>query len=293
MEKTLAHAGFTPELRHRLAIHASERGYLLENLKNHVASDPRIAAAWLYGSIARGDNDELSDIDVRIVVRGAHLNDVLAERYDFVAAIGKPVLVQEAPQNRPPGGAYNMVWYAGTHGPHAVDWTWSSSESTLIPTEAALIDNRANLEHSGEPMEFAYQPIPERDRAEEVRQTLHGFWAMLLIVAKYAARNPFEERMALLQWTVPQLREAERFAGRLPGLDFGELPSHSQPSEKMLVLRSLATEASMLSADLAHRGVVAPEIFVPHAHRFLDLVEAIMNASKRAPGEAPIGDSHA
>ena len=243
--------------------------------------DPRIAAAWVFGSLARGDEDELSDYDVMVVVHESDLHSFLAERYDFVSGLGDPVMVLEAPQNRPPGGAYNMVWYAGAHGPHAVDWSWSSSATTQIPTGVRLLHNRAGLQESGEPMEFAYQPVPERDRREEMRQALHGFWSMLLVGAKHAARNPYEDRMGLLQWTVPQLREAQLFAGVEPGLPFEDMPSHPAPADKISALRSLAAEASALAGTLADQGVVAPIGIEPYAQCYLDLIEAVMHATKR------------
>jgi predicted nucleotidyltransferase len=262
----------------RLAEYAAELAQRVQVLREVLSKDPRIAAAWIYGSLARGDGDHLSDIDVRVVVHEREMLRALADRYDFVAELGEPIMVQEAPQNRPPGGAYNMVWYAGAHAPHAVDWTWSSSETTRIPTGMMLVHNRAGLEQSGEPMEFAYQPVPERDRREEIRQALHGFWSMLLVVAKHAARNPFEERMGLLQWTIPQLRESQQFAGVDPGPAFAGLAPHPEPAEKMDVLRALAAEASALTGALAERGVIAPVRMEPHALNYLDLVEAVMGS---------------
>ena len=47
------------------------------------------------------------------------------------------------------------------------------------------------------------------------------------------------------------------------------------------MLRSLAAEASALTPALAQRGVVAPVQMEPHVKRFLELVEAVMGATKR------------
>jgi len=263
----------------RIAEYASERDQLMRVLGERVVEDPRIAAAWVYGSLGRGDEDELSDIDVRLVVHAKDFPTVLDERYAFVSTVGDVIMLQEAPQNRPPGGAYNMAWYAGAHGPHAIDWTWSSSDVTQIPTGVLLLHNRAELAESGKEMEFAYQPVPDRDPYVAVREGLHGFWSMLLVVAKNAARSPFAERMSLLQWTIPQLRDAQRFAGEEPGPEFEEIESHADPAKKMSVMRSLAAEASALTGALAVRGVVAPVQMEPHAQRYLDLVETVMNSS--------------
>jgi predicted nucleotidyltransferase len=276
----LLHVDEASPIRTQLAEHTAERSQRLQDLNELVREDARVAAAWVYGSLARGNEDDLSDIDVRVVVHEKDFEAALAARYDYVAALGEPIMVLEAPQNRPHGGAYNMVWYQGVHAPHAVDWTWSSAATTHIPTGVTLLHNRANLAESGEPMVFAYQSVPERDRREELRQALHGFWSMLLVVAKYAARSPYEDRMGLLQWTIPQLRKAQQFSDYAPGPPYEQMPPHPEPADKMSVLRSLAAEASALTPALAERGVEAPVQFEPHVGRYLDMIEAVMNATK-------------
>lgn len=277
----LIHLDEASPVRSQLAEYAAERAQLLGGLNTLVLKDLRIAAAWVFGSLARDDADELSDIDVRVVVHASEFDAVLAARYEFAAQLGEPILVLEAPQNRPPGGAYNMVWYPGVHGPHAVDWSWSSSATTLIPTGVTLFHNRAELTESGEPMEFRYQPVPHRDRREVVRQSLHGFWSMLLVVAKYAARSPYAELMDLLKWTIPALRETQQFAGVDPVPPFETMALCPEPADKISVLRSLAAEASALTPALADRGVIAPVQIEAPAARYLDLTAAVMAASPR------------
>ena len=265
----------------RLKEHAAERSVLLQRLNETILEDSKVAAAWLYGSLARGDEDDLSDIDIRVVIGNEWMEQALSSRYEFMALVAEPLMILEAPQNRPPGGAFNMALYAGTVAPHQVDFTWSSSATTQIPTGVRVLHNPAGLPLSGEPMEFAYQSVPERSREEEIRQALHGFWSMLLIVGKYAARNPFEERMGLLQWTVPQLRGAQQFAGFLPGPPFEELEPVPEPAEKIGLLRTLAAEACALSERLAKKSVEPPVRFEPHARQYLDLVETVMLATTR------------
>lgn len=46
---------------------ARSRGRLIQRLSAELAGWPNLAAAWLFGSAARGDGDRLSDIDVVLV----------------------------------------------------------------------------------------------------------------------------------------------------------------------------------------------------------------------------------
>src|SRR5262245_48960355 len=95
----------------RLEVHEQERGVLLEQAVAALESDSRVVAAWLIGSLGRGDSDELSDLDLWVVVEDVHIGEVVAGRRECVARVAKPVLVEEAPQNGPPGGGYLLVLY--------------------------------------------------------------------------------------------------------------------------------------------------------------------------------------
>ena len=48
--------------------HASARDALIERLTLGLAADDRIAAAWLGGSLGRGDGDDWSDIDLWLAI---------------------------------------------------------------------------------------------------------------------------------------------------------------------------------------------------------------------------------
>jgi hypothetical protein len=61
------------------------------------------------GSIGRGEADDLSDIDIHLAVQDEHCAELNAHRRAFVSGFGEPLLVQEAPQNAPPGGAFHLV----------------------------------------------------------------------------------------------------------------------------------------------------------------------------------------
>ena len=46
-----------------------------------------------FDSLGRGEADALSDIDIFIVVSDDHFEAAIAERYDFMARLGRPALI--------------------------------------------------------------------------------------------------------------------------------------------------------------------------------------------------------
>ena len=66
-------------------LHARDRA--LGALEALVAADARLEALWLQGSLARGDADQLSDIDAYLAVRDADLDDVFSQRQALVSAV--------------------------------------------------------------------------------------------------------------------------------------------------------------------------------------------------------------
>ena len=59
-------------VQQRLDRHAAERAAWLAAVTPLLDSDPRITAAWLFGSLGRGDSHELSDLDLFIIVADVH-----------------------------------------------------------------------------------------------------------------------------------------------------------------------------------------------------------------------------
>ncbi len=87
-----------------LQIRREERAALLQRAIEVLTADARVVAAWLFGSMGRGDADDLSDIDLWLVVSDEHIDTMRVTRQDYVHALGTPLLIEEAPQNAPPGG---------------------------------------------------------------------------------------------------------------------------------------------------------------------------------------------
>lgn len=260
-------------LRSRLARLAYERTALLQGVTEFLRSDKRVCAAWLFGSLGRGDADELSDIDLFVVVSDDAFATLINERYHFMAQVGEPLLILEAPQNWPPGGVYNMAHYPATDGSLQVDWYWVPRSQAAVPSETRVLFDRVGLPQLATPTHFSYQPVSPRPPAEVATQQLNMFWVMLLITAKYIVRVPNEYVLAP---PLESLRQVAAFAGA-PG---GELPApepaNATPSERSQFLRQLAAQMVALMPLAAMRGARPPQAMIAAAQRYLDLVEALL-----------------
>ena len=253
----------------------AERDALLQRIQQIVEQDERIIAAWLFGSLGRGEADALSDIDIFIVVSDDHIQAVIVERHGFMARLGRLALVQEAPQNAPPDGAYNMALYAGPNGPQQVDFYWQAQSAARIPQQTIVLLDRVGLPHLEDTTTFMSQPVQERTLLKAVSHTVDFFWVMLLITAKYAARSPEEDRMGLLKYVLNSLRQVQEFVGILPS-SVSENVLLPSLAEKLKLLRVLAAQMENLMPQVVAAGGTVPAAIVPQAWLYLDFIEAIM-----------------
>lgn len=274
MTKVLAETVTDGKTAGALRTRRAERAALLDRLTSLLEGDDRIAAAWLFGSVGRDDADDLSDLDLRVVVFDGHVEDICTGRQSYVRQVGEAVLFQEAPQNRPPGGAFLLTLYAGEFGPQEVDWTWEPLSGACLWPQTRMLVNRAGLSRVGE-MPWGYQPKPDCTPLEQIVRRVNDFWAMMLIVTKYAARDPHEERMGLAGMAVQPLKDVAEYLGLTPVYVPDDLPSHSHPREKVRLLRDMAGQMEGLMRAVEARGGHVPLSIQPSAHDFLDLIEAI------------------
>jgi predicted nucleotidyltransferase len=259
-----------------LAAYRGGRQALLARASEMLQRDKRVVAAWQFGSLGRGAGDDLSDLDLFVVVADEHLKEIVAERRAFASRLGDPVLLREAPENAPPHGAYLMALYPGEHGPYQVDWYWQEQTVARIPPDTTLLFDRAGLPRADCPATWDYQPTPEVTAAEAASQDVNFFWVMLLITAKYAARSSREDRMGLLRWALVGMAGARRFAGITDALPPDDETPCPDPAEKMQILRRLAAMGNDLMPQVAARGATVPTGIIEQAERYLNLIEQIM-----------------
>jgi predicted nucleotidyltransferase len=258
-----------------LQIRREERAALLQRAIEVLTEDGRVVAAWLFGSLGRGDGDDLSDIDLWVVVADEHMEAVRSIRRDYILSLGKPLLIEEAPQNAPPGGAYLLVLYGGEAGPHQVDWYWQPQSSARIPQDTRVLLDRVGIQPTEVP-----PPMTREARAEAVTSKCAFFWAMVNITAKTIARG---ESWSVLR-TLDMLKYTSDEVHWLVGVH-DERPTHKtnftvpppvQPLEQLALLRQLAEGMEALSPELASLGSdVSPEA-IRQSYTFLGVVQEML-----------------
>ena len=160
---------------------AVARDVLLARIVQLLSADVRVAAAWLSGSIGRGEADEWSDLDLHVAISDEHLESFWAERQQLYHQVGRPVLIQrELSSNAQPGGHFQLVIF---DGPLEVDWNVGPLGLARRVPAHVLLFSRADVPLAQPPI-LSVEEL--RVRAEE---RLIFLWAMAPIAVKYIARG--------------------------------------------------------------------------------------------------------
>ncbi len=274
-----------PALGRRLEQFRQERDALQQRAAQVLLADPRVVAAWLFGSLGRGTADALSDLDLFVIVADEHFPAIATARQQYLAQIGDPLLILEAPQNWPPGGVYNMALYDGAEGPHQVDWYWVPQSKAQIPSETLVLFERTPLPRLATPTWFEYAPVLPRPALEIATQEVNLAWVMLLIAAKHLARKP---EQFVITPPLDTLQQVAAFLDwprqRLPAT----IPADPDAVARLHFLRTLADHLVQMMPAMRARGAQMPEAITPAATRYLDLIEALLREWRAAgPKEAP------
>ncbi|MCA9875436.1 MAG: nucleotidyltransferase domain-containing protein [Anaerolineales bacterium] len=255
----------------KLSLFNADREKLQKHIVECLQNDARVVASWLFGSLGRGDADELSDIDIWVVVADEHIQDVVTHQQHFVSQVKQPVFYVEAPQNAPEAGGYLMAYYDMATGPHQVDWYWQPQSLAHIPPETVVLFDHVYLPHNNQPVEFPHRE-PVKEIVDSPLHFISYFWAMLLITAKYAIRKPQAEEMDLLPYVLYPFHKAQGILGETPATV--QLPQRTA-REKLAVLRRLADQMSALMPQIAASGSAIPAEAPAAAYKFLDLLEEV------------------
>lgn len=265
-----------------LKIRLAEREAVLQRIVKQLADDDRVVAAWLYGSLGRNASDELSDIDVRIIVADPYCEAMNAERQAYVSRIGPLLLMQEAPHNAPPGGAFLLVMYPGSVGPIHVDWTWQPQSSAVVPSDARVLFDRIGL-----PIEASLARPEGQSLADSLTERSVFFWMMIQVAAKKIARRQSWAAVVVLYYAQDALQHVKWLVNLADSPVWRENrrtdPVPAQPADQMALVRALAYEMDTLTTRIADLGGQAPAGVIPLAYRFLDLIDSMIDQPAAGP----------
>jgi predicted nucleotidyltransferase len=185
------------------------RDELLERLRAGMAADDRVEAVWTHGSLGRGDEDVLSDIDLIVVTARDAEASFVTSIAEIVARFGPVALANPMPANAPEGGYFLSVLYDVEPLPTICDWcVWPFTPTR--PADVAVVYERDPSRFAtGGNVDEIMSEVPRStlflDNAEVLKSSLY----MVLPIAKDAVRG----------WTesVDVMREYLPFA--LPPVD--------------------------------------------------------------------------
>lgn len=258
-----------------LAEKQAERAALVQQAGRLLREDSRIVAAWLAGSLGREEGDAYSYVDLWVVVDDAYMKEIGEGRREYAALLGEPVLLSEAPQNAPAGGAYLWALYPGKHGPQHVDWNWLPQSTAAIPPDTRLLFDKSSL-----PLSVAH--IPERPTGDELASALTQecafFWGMSTVVAKYIARGKTYEALNLLNIAGDALTKAKWLLGTGTRMTYRDniwdpaSPPFTGP-EQVVFLRVLTSNMHSMHAQVEAEGGQVPTVVIGQVLALFDLAE--------------------
>lgn len=259
------------------------RDALLRVIQSALDGDRQVAAAWLFGSFGRGEQDDLSDLDVWLVIPDGDIEGRVAQRRAEAARYGTPLLLLEAPQNAPEGGGYLMAYYEGAVGPYQVDWYWQPRSSAAAPSAVRMLKDVVGLTRDNRDVRFSAGAV-DPEHANRTEHIVGFFWAMLHISAKYAARQPDASRLALLPQVLAPLSQISERCGE--ELDQASIQAWDQASlpAKLAVLRHLGDRMMAFQERLAQQSTETPLAMARNVARFLEYLD-----DRQGEGAAAVG----
>lgn len=245
--------------------YAAIREALLQRIVQTLRADERFVAAWLGGSLGRGDADAVSDIDLAVVVSDVHSQTLCTrdeaagaqptkERLELFSEFGQPIIVHENSNNAPEGGTFTFVLYH----PSAlmVDWTLIPRAMARRPPQSLLLFDQAGI-----PLAPAAEPESPEQRARMASDAVAFFWMMAAITAKYVVRG---DAVFVTCW----LEELRKIVGEIERLIAGDAPQYrhgslsvvefTQPGQTKALLRLCETMSDLLPKLTKLGGTVTP-----------------------------------
>jgi hypothetical protein len=239
-----------------LEAYRQSREALIAQVVSELSNDERFAAAWLSGSYARGDADDVSDLDLQVVVARAY-SDVLClrkgqvshqtteERLAVFSQFGRPALIHENNNNAPEGGTFTFVMYADSA--LMVDWTLIPQTSAKRPFSSRLLFDKADIPVSAPP-----EPDELEQSKKSVAEIWAFFWMMTAITIKYVIRQDDVFVTRWLEILHGLIEEIERQLHREPQQYRRGSLSKLQPTRKQQIesIRSLCSTMKSLTPQI-------------------------------------------
>ena len=144
------------------------------------AADDRIVAAMLLGSLARGEADAYSDVDLCAITTDDGIEGVLAEREELIRRLGVPLFLDSFGSDR----NVHFILEDGVEGELLCEPQRALGGLDVGPFEV-LLDERGILEGA----RFPFAPTDPAEQRERLLQVLTWFWHDLSHLIAALGRN--------------------------------------------------------------------------------------------------------
>jgi predicted nucleotidyltransferase len=259
-----------------LRSYAEERNAFHASLLESLNRDGDVVAAWRWGSFGTPRADELSDLDLWIVVPDGYLAKHQSGPLPQASLARRPLLLLDVPRNYPIDGRYLLTLYEGEIGPHQVDWYWQEESAAVAPPEATLVVERRPIPRSTRPPSFpGGQPSESATAQEGLGRQVTFFFAMVPAVAKQVARQPGQQDWPLAEVLLSSLSEVADTSG----ISINSIPRAgewrgSDPNGKLEVLESCVRSMGLIWSEVEQRELEVPDSsVVQQCQRFIELAK--------------------
>lgn len=134
-----------------------KRAELLDTITKSFSELQPLAIHQL-GSLAKGNADEFSDLDIWITFPDEDLKTIIKNRHETYEKVSPVLMKYEAPENNPVGGKYTLVIYDTPQGLYQVDYYLAPQSKTHILPEAILLWGDDGIERGEWIMDISAKP---------------------------------------------------------------------------------------------------------------------------------------
>ena len=240
-------------MSNELKAYRQSREVLLRQITENLSGDERFVAAWLSGSYGRNEADEVSDLDLSLVVAESQSkvlcnrqeqvsHQTTTERLEIFRRFGEPALIHENNNNAPRNGTFTFVLYSGSA--LMIDWTIVPQRSAERSYQSALLFDKGNI-----PISSAAGPEDLDASKEFVAEQWAFFWMMAAVTIKYIIRS---DSVFVAHWLEELHRihsEIERRIDRRPPrYERGSLSQlQSTPGQQIKTIHQLCKRMQILA----------------------------------------------
>jgi hypothetical protein len=212
-----------------LARLAAARTVWLNEAIDVIATHRFVDAAWVEGSLGRGDADALSDIDLVVAVGGAVPPAVFADPVSGLGLPGRLLYTRDKPKNAPAGGAFRSVCLTLAALPVLVDlYLWPAVTATMSAT-ARLLYQRGDDRPPRSDLDFLLllSQYPNGDTRGSDPGQPETALMLVQLAAKHLARGDHERHAAVLRQL--QVRPAGTDTAILRGILADRVDANAHP----------------------------------------------------------------